>query len=83
MDARCADAIRAAVAAGRLECQDPDALAVLIRVSMQGWLLTESKRRRPMSEARVTGALVALLRAASATPGRTRNGRTPRRRSPR
>jgi AcrR family transcriptional regulator len=67
MDARCAEAIRAAVEAKRLKCHDPDALAVLIRVSMQGWLLTESKRKRPMSEARVTGALVALLRAAKPT----------------
>ncbi len=64
MDARCADAIRAAVVARRLACDDPDAMAVLIRVSMQGWLLTESKRKRPMSEARVTASLVALLRAA-------------------
>ncbi len=63
MDARCADAIRAAVAAKRLTCADPDALAVLIRVSMQGWLLTEAKRKRPMSEARLTKSLVALLRA--------------------
>jgi AcrR family transcriptional regulator len=70
MDARCAAAIRAAVAARRLTCQDPDALAVLIRVSMQGWLLTESKRKRPMSEARVTAALVALLRAAQPTARR-------------
>jgi AcrR family transcriptional regulator len=62
MDTRCADAIRAAVAAGRLECEDPKALAVLIRVCMQGWLLAESKRTRPMSEERITGALVALLR---------------------
>lgn len=73
MDARCSDAIREAVAAGRLECEDPKALAVLIRVSMQGWLLTESKRSRPMSEQRVTGALVALLR-------RARPQRTARRR---
>jgi AcrR family transcriptional regulator len=69
MDARCAEAIRAAVAAGGLECADPDALAVLIRVSMQGWLLTEAKRRRPMSEQRVTAALTALLRAASSAAG--------------
>jgi AcrR family transcriptional regulator len=62
MDARCAEAIREAVAAGRLACADPEALAVLIRLSMQGWLLTESKRRQPMSETRVTAALVALLR---------------------
>ncbi|MEW6269702.1 MAG: helix-turn-helix domain-containing protein [Thermodesulfobacteriota bacterium] len=74
MDARCADAIRAAVAARRLACDDPDALAVLIRVSMQGWLLTESKRKRPMSEARVTASLVALLRAAkpASEPARRR-----------
>jgi hypothetical protein len=58
MDARCTEA----VAAGRLQCEDTKALAVLMRVSMQGWLLTESKRTRPMSEERVTGALVALLR---------------------
>ncbi|MGH7292753.1 MAG: TetR/AcrR family transcriptional regulator [Myxococcota bacterium] len=68
MDTRCADLIRTAVAAGRLRCADPDALAVLIRVSMQGWLLTEAKRKRPMSEARVTASLVALLRAAKLTP---------------
>lgn len=30
MDARCAEAIHGAVAAGRLTCADPDALAVLI-----------------------------------------------------
>jgi AcrR family transcriptional regulator len=65
MDARCADAIRTAVSAGLLACEDPDALAVLIRLAMQGWLLTESRRRQPMSEARVTGALVSLLRAAT------------------
>jgi AcrR family transcriptional regulator len=65
MDARCAEAIRAVVAAGRLACADPEALAVLIRVSMQGWLLTEAKRRRPTSAERVTRALTALLRAAS------------------
>lgn len=65
MDARCAEAIRAAVDAGRLTCDDPDALAVLIRLSMQGWLLTESRRRQPMSETRVTSALVSLLRGAS------------------
>ena len=64
MDERCAEAIREAVAAGRLQCEDLKALAVLIRVGMQGWLLTESKRARPMSEERVTGALVALLRGA-------------------
>jgi AcrR family transcriptional regulator len=65
MDARCVEQIRAAVAAKRLTCEDPEALAVLIRVSMQGWLLTEARRRRPMSEARVTGMLMQLLRAAS------------------
>ncbi len=70
MDARCADAIRSAVAAGRFICADPEALAVLIRVTMQGWLLTESKRRQPMSEERVTAALVALLRTASPPVGR-------------
>lgn len=73
MDAGCSAAIREAVAAGRLECEDPKALAVLIRVAMQGWLLTESKRARPLSEERVTGALVALLR-------RAQPGRGPRRR---
>lgn len=72
MDRRCAEAIRAAVAANRLRCQDPDALAVLIRVSMQGWLLTESKRKRPMSEARLTASLVALLRAAKPMPAPAR-----------
>jgi AcrR family transcriptional regulator len=66
MDARCAAAIRDAVAAGRFECEDPDALAVLIRLAMQGWLLTESGHRRPMSEARVTGVLVSLLRGVTA-----------------
>ncbi len=71
MDTRCAEAIRQAVAAERLKCADPDALAVLIRVSMQGWLLTESKRKQPMSEARVTNSLVALLRAARSTPERS------------
>lgn len=65
MDARCTEAIAAAVAAGRLACDDPRALAVLIRVAMQGWLLTESKRGRPMSEDRLTRALTALLRAAA------------------
>jgi AcrR family transcriptional regulator len=64
MDERCSAAIREAVAAGQLECEDSKALAVLIRVSMQGWLLTESKRARPMTEERVTAALVALLRGA-------------------
>ena len=64
MDARCSEAIRAAVAAGRLECDDPDALAVLIRVAMQGWLLRDARRRKPMSEERVTRALVDLLRRA-------------------
>ncbi len=78
MDARCAVAIRAAVGAGRLVCDDPDALAVLIRVSMQGWLLTESKRRRPMSEERVTAALVALLRGAGGAPTRRRRSHRPR-----
>lgn len=72
MDARCTEAIREAVAAGRLQCEDPKALAVLIRVSMQGWLLTESKRSRPMSERRVTAALVALLRTAQPGKGRIR-----------
>jgi AcrR family transcriptional regulator len=62
MDARCTEAIRAAVSARRLTCEDPEALAVLIRVSMQGWLLTESKRRRPLSEERITRMLVALIR---------------------
>lgn len=64
LDERCTDAIREAVKAGRLECADPEALAVLIRVSMQGWLLRDAKRRKPMSEERVTRALVALMRAA-------------------
>jgi len=64
MDERCAEAIREAVEAGRLECEDPEALAVLIRVSMQGWLLRDAKRRKPMSEERVTRALVALIRGA-------------------
>lgn len=65
MDARCGEAIRAAVAAGRLACDDPEALAVLIRVSMQGWLLREARRRQPMSEERMTRALVGLLHAAA------------------
>jgi AcrR family transcriptional regulator len=73
MDARCSEAIRDAVAARRLECEDPKALAVLIRVSMQGWLLTESKRTRPMSAERVTRVLVALLR--NAQPKRARRPR--------
>lgn len=64
MDERCTEAIREAVKAGRLECADPEALAVLIRVSMQGWLLRDAKRRKPMSEERVTRALLALLRGA-------------------
>ncbi|MCW5891136.1 MAG: TetR/AcrR family transcriptional regulator [bacterium] len=68
MDARCTEAIRTAVAARRLLCRDPEALAVLIRVSMQGWLLTESKRRRPMREERLTRVLVDLIRGATARP---------------
>lgn len=72
MDARCAELIRASVAAGRLKCADPDALAVLLRISMQGWLLTEARRPRPMSEARITASLVSLLRGAmSASPKST------------
>jgi AcrR family transcriptional regulator len=72
MDARCAEMIRAAVAAKRLGCGDPAALAVLIRVAMQGWLLTESKRRQPMSEERITRVLVDLIRCASVgTPRRS------------
>ena len=70
MDARCAEAIEHAVAAGKLDCADPQALAVLIRVSMQGWLLTESKRSKPMSEERVTSALVALIRGARPAAGK-------------
>lgn len=66
MDARCTEAIRTAVAARRLVCDDPEALAVLIRISMQGWLLTESKRRQPMSEERLTRVLVDLIRRAAA-----------------
>ena len=76
MDARCAEAIERAVAAGELACADPQALAVLIRVSMQGWLLTESKRKKPMSEGRVTGALVALIRGARPA-ARKRAGHAP------
>jgi AcrR family transcriptional regulator len=66
MDARCTEAIRAAVSAKRLTCDDPEALAVLIRVSMQGWLLTESKRRQPLSEERITRMLVTLIRGSVA-----------------
>lgn len=70
MDARCTEAVRAAVAARRLVCDDAEALAVLIRVSMQGWLLTESKRRQPMSEERLTRVLVELIRRSTPSTSR-------------
>jgi AcrR family transcriptional regulator len=55
--------IRNAVEAGRIACDDPEALAVLIRAAFQGWWFVESQRGQHVSNERVTGALLALIRA--------------------
>jgi AcrR family transcriptional regulator len=62
LDAVCTGAIQGLVRRRRLVCRDPEALTALVRVSLQGWLLTEARRRKPVSEERLMATLVALIR---------------------
>jgi AcrR family transcriptional regulator len=61
VDALCTAALTDLVARKILACSDVEALTVLVRVSMQGWLLTEGQHAHAVSEQRVTGMLVELI----------------------
>lgn len=79
LTARSATALGRMAAEGWILCSDPEAFAHLISLSVQGWLAYESRHGAPLSEARLTGALLESLRAL-ALPGPARPGKHPRRR---
>ncbi|MBM4336583.1 MAG: TetR/AcrR family transcriptional regulator [Deltaproteobacteria bacterium] len=83
---RSAAALTRMAAEGWIRCEDPEAVAQLLSLSLQGWLARESRHGAPLSEARLTNALLESLRghalpgpAASANCARSRTSR--RRRS--
>lgn len=59
------ESLRRAIAAGNLGCEDPEALNDVFRLCMQGWVLNSLRGTQPISEQRVTEALVGLVRAAA------------------
>jgi AcrR family transcriptional regulator len=77
LTARSAAALERMAAEGWIRCSDPGAFANLISLSVQGWLAYESRHGAPVSEERLTGALVESLRAL-ALPGPARNRSTAR-----
>jgi AcrR family transcriptional regulator len=75
---RSAAALVRMAAQGWIRCADPEASAHLISLSVQGWLAYESRHGAPLSEERLTAALVESLRAL-ALPGPARSPSTARR----
>lgn len=78
LTARSAAALERMAAEGWIRCSDPAALANLISLSVQGWLAYESRHGAPVSEERLTAALLESLRAL-ALPGPARTRSTARR----
>jgi AcrR family transcriptional regulator len=79
LTARSAAALARMAAEGWIRCGDPEAVAHLISLSVQGWLARESRHGAPLSEERLTAALLESLRAL-ALPGPARPRPTTRRR---
>ncbi len=78
LTARSAATLARLSADGWIRCEDPEALAHLISLSVQGWLAYESRHGAPLSEERLTAALIESLRAL-ALPGPSRSRTTTRR----
>jgi AcrR family transcriptional regulator len=76
---RSAAALSRMAAEGWIRCEDPEAVAQLVSLSLQGWLARESRHGAPLSEERLTAALLESLRAL-ALPGPARPRPTTRRR---
>ncbi len=57
--------MRRLIANGDLQCEDPDALNAVMRLAMQGWLLSAAEGAAPVSEKRMTEALLALIQTAA------------------
>lgn len=71
LTARSAAALGRMAAGGWIRCEDPEAFAHLISLSVQGWLAYESRHGAPISEERLTAALAVALRSL-ALPARAR-----------
>jgi len=66
IDAWAVTSIEAAVTAGRLHCEDPEALNGVLSLSFQGWLLNQGYGDHRISEDRLSEMLVTLLRGLAA-----------------
>lgn len=53
--------IQSAIDTGAMDCDDPEALLVLVRCVLLGWIVSESQRAEPVSEERVTRMLTTLI----------------------
>ncbi len=65
IDHLCRESLRRVIANGDLECEDPDALNAVMRLAMQGWLLSAAEGAAPVSEKRMTEALLSLIQTAA------------------
>ncbi len=65
LDHLCRESLRRVIANGDLECEDPEALNAVMRLAMQGWLLSAAEGAAPVSEERMTEALLALIQTAA------------------
>ncbi|MCP4005877.1 MAG: TetR/AcrR family transcriptional regulator [bacterium] len=65
IDDLCRESLRRVIANGDLECEDPEALTAVMRLAMQGWLLSAAEGAAPVSEKRMTEALLALIQTAA------------------
>lgn len=65
LDEMATRTLRRAIAVGDLPCDDPVALCAVMRLYMQGWLLSSLKGTEEISERRATEALLALVQAAA------------------
>jgi len=79
LTARSAASLAHLTAAGWIRCEDPEALAQLVSLSLQGWLAHESRHGAPLPEARLTAALLGALRALAPAGPRRPGARADRR----
>lgn len=70
IDELCQESMRRAIASGELACEDPQALTALMRLSMQGWLMSAAAGSAPVSEERMTEALLQLIQTSAAAGSR-------------
>lgn len=70
-------ALKEVIQSGRLECDDPEALTVLLRVATHGWIADEGQRPQPVSHDRVLDLLIGMIRRGSRPVARTSRAAAP------